>query len=146
MALVVKNLLTNQETEEMRVPSLGREDPLEEGIQIHWLGNPLQYSCLENPKDRGAWRATVHRAAESDTTEWLGDWEQHSYIKYVPWDFPGGPVVGNLPCNTGDVGSTPGLGTKIPHAMGQLTPRATTESQCVAAKTIDGNRIYYEAK
>ena len=23
-------------------------------------GNPLQYSCLENPKDRGAWRATVH--------------------------------------------------------------------------------------
>ena len=24
-------------------------------------GNPLQYSCLENPKDRGAWRATVHR-------------------------------------------------------------------------------------
>ena len=24
-------------------------------------GNPLQYSCLENPMDRGAWRATVHR-------------------------------------------------------------------------------------
>ena len=24
-------------------------------------GNPLQYSCLENPKDRGAWQATVHR-------------------------------------------------------------------------------------
>ena len=23
-------------------------------------GNPLQYSCLENPKDRGAWQATVH--------------------------------------------------------------------------------------
>ena len=32
-------------------------------------GNPLQYSCLGNPMDRGAWRATVHRAAESDTTE-----------------------------------------------------------------------------
>ena len=28
-------------------------------------GNPLQYSCLENPMDRGAWWATVHRAAES---------------------------------------------------------------------------------
>ena len=25
-----------------------------------WHGNPLQYSCLENPMDRGAWRATVH--------------------------------------------------------------------------------------
>ena len=31
--------------------------------------NPLQYSCLENPKDRGAKRAIVHRIAESDTTE-----------------------------------------------------------------------------
>ena len=32
-------------------------------------GNPLQYSCLENPMDRGAWRATVHGVTkESDTT------------------------------------------------------------------------------
>ena len=30
-------------------------------------GNPLQYSCLENPMDRGAWQAVVHRVAESDT-------------------------------------------------------------------------------
>ena len=33
--------------------------------------NPLQYSCLENPMDRGAWRATVHMVAESDMTEQL---------------------------------------------------------------------------
>ena len=32
-------------------------------------GNPLQYSCLENPMDRGAWQATVHDVAKvSDTT------------------------------------------------------------------------------
>ena len=30
-------------------------------------GNPLQYSCLENPMDRGTWRATVHRVAKSRT-------------------------------------------------------------------------------
>ena len=30
-------------------------------------GNPLQYSCLENPMDRGAWWATVHGVTESQT-------------------------------------------------------------------------------
>ena len=34
-------------------------------------GYPLQDSCLENPTDRGAWRATLHGVAESDTTEQL---------------------------------------------------------------------------
>ena len=32
-------------------------------------GNPLQYSCLENPMDRGAWRATVHRVTMSQTPQ-----------------------------------------------------------------------------
>ena len=38
------------------------EDPLDEGH-----GNPLQYSCWENPMDRGAWRDTVHWVAKSWT-------------------------------------------------------------------------------
>ena len=32
-------------------------------------GSPIQYSYLENPMDRGAWQAAVHRVAESDGTE-----------------------------------------------------------------------------
>ena len=40
-------------------------------------GNPLQYSsCLENPMDRGAWRATVHGVSEYDTTKAT----QHTYM------------------------------------------------------------------
>ena len=36
-------------------------------------GNPLQYSCLENPMDRGAWWATVHEITELDTTKQLNN-------------------------------------------------------------------------
>ena len=39
--------------------------------------NPLQYSCLENPMDEGAWRAIVMGSQESDTTKWLN----HHHIK-----------------------------------------------------------------
>ena len=42
------------------IPGLGRSSG--EGN-----GNPLQYSCLENPMDRGAWQATVHGVAKSWT-------------------------------------------------------------------------------
>ena len=41
-------------------------------------------------------------------------------------DFPGGPVVKNPPSKAGDTGSIPDRGTKIPHAVGQLSPRAMT--------------------
>ena len=34
-------------------------------------GNPLQYSCLKNPMDKGAWQATVHGGLKKDTAEHL---------------------------------------------------------------------------
>ena len=45
-------------------------------------GNPLQYSCLENPMERGAWWASVHGIAESDMTERLSK-AQHSLMHKV---------------------------------------------------------------
>ena len=45
-------------------------------------GNWLQYSCLENPMDRGAWRATVHGISKSGI--WLSDQPQHSiWVKRI---------------------------------------------------------------
>ena len=46
-------------------------------------GNPLQYSCLENPMDRGAWQATVHRVAESDMTEVTLHTPMHTFLNMV---------------------------------------------------------------
>ena len=59
MALVVKNPPANAGNMCL-IPGLGRSPG--EGH-----GNPLQYSCLENPMDSGAWWATVHRVAQSRT-------------------------------------------------------------------------------
>ena len=62
---MVKNPLANagDVRDAGSIPGLGRSPG--EGN-----GNLLQYSCLENPMDRGAWQATVHKVAkESDTTE-----------------------------------------------------------------------------
>ena len=62
MALVIKNPSAN--AGDIRdtglIPGSGRSPG--EGH-----GNPFQYSWLENPMDRGAWRATVHRVAKSRT-------------------------------------------------------------------------------
>ena len=56
----------------------GREESdMNEQLHFHFSlsctgegnGNPLQYSCLENPRDGGAWGAAIYGVTESDTTE-----------------------------------------------------------------------------
>ena len=73
---MVENLPAEQE---IQVQYLGQEDALEKGMATHSSilgsgrcpgegnGNPFQYSCVENSKDRGAWQATVHGVAKSQT-------------------------------------------------------------------------------
>jgi len=65
VVLVVKNLPANAgdtgETGDVGLIPGSRRSPGE------GHGNLLQYSCLENPMDRGTWRATVHRVAKSQT-------------------------------------------------------------------------------
>ena len=58
-----------KETPENQVHSLGRENPLEEEMAT-------QYSYLENPMDRGAWRAIVHGVAKSWTQP--SDWTENN--------------------------------------------------------------------
>ena len=53
-------LMSNTQETRVLIPRLGRSPG-------GGNGNPLQYSCLGNPTDRGAWPATVHGVAESWT-------------------------------------------------------------------------------
>ena len=60
MALEVKNLLAiaRDLRDASSIPEMERDPGGRHG-------NPLQYSCLEDPMDRGAWQAVVHRVAKS---------------------------------------------------------------------------------
>ena len=73
MALVVKNLPANAGDirNTASIPGSGRSP-----AEGH--GNPLQYSCLENSMDRGAWRTTVHGVTKSWTE--LLTLSLHSYF------------------------------------------------------------------
>ena len=60
----------------VRNPPANARDARHEGLIPGWgrspgqrQGNPLQYSCLEDPMDGGTWWTTVHCVAESDMTE-----------------------------------------------------------------------------
>ena len=97
---------------EIRVRSLGREDPLEKEMATAPVffgegnGEPLQYSCLENPMDGGACQAAVHGVAKSRTR--LSDFtftfhfhalekEMATHSSVLAWRIPGMGEPGGLP-------------------------------------------------
>ena len=87
-ALVVKNTFANvgDAGDQGSIPGSGRSPGGRHS-------NPLQYSCLENPLDRGALWATVHGVAESWTwLKWLNihAYKELQFPKFLcPWDFLG---------------------------------------------------------
>ena len=93
-------------------------------------GNPLQYSCLENPMDGGAWQAAVHGVARSRTQ--LNDFaftfhfhalekEMATHSSVLAWRIPG----------TGEPGGLPSLGSyRVGHNWSNLAAaEAATESE-----------------
>ena len=92
---VAKNPPAGQEPQEMGVPSRVGKIPWRRAWQ------PLQYSCRENPTDRGAWWATVHSVAKNWT--WLKQLNAHKRV--VQW-------LRFLPAYTGGPSSILGQGTR----------------------------------
>ena len=101
-------------------------------------GNPLQYSCLENPRDGGAWWAPVYGVAESRTRlKWLSSnssstgeigvgWGREWQIRrlgltYIPWRIPWTEGPGGLQC----IGSQ-----RVRHTWSDLAH--STRAYCIA--------------
>ena len=106
-----------------------------------WVGNiPWRRERIPTPVFWPGEFHGVHGVAKSQTQ--LNDFHFHFscihiYMQQVQKletrfmrNLPGGPVVMNQSYNAGDTSLIPGWGTKIPHAMGQRTLRATTLSSC----------------
>ena len=69
---MVMNLAANVR-DASSIPGLGRSPG-------RGHGNPLQYFCLENRQNRGAWQATAHNVTEFDTTE-VTEYNEYIYLK-----------------------------------------------------------------
>ena len=94
-------------------------------------GNPLQYSCLENPRDGEAWWAAVHGVAESWT--WLSDFtftfhfhalekEMAIHSSVLAWRIPG----------TGEPGGLPSMGLhRVGHNWSDLAQHSTKVYACI---------------
>ena len=66
------------------------------------------------------------------------------HLKHPTRDFPGGPVVKNLPCNAGDVGLNPSWGTRIPHVMEQLSPSSATTEPAPSEACVPQRKILHD--
>ena len=112
---VVKNLPTRAgEARELgSIPGLGRSLGVGNG-------NPLQYSCLENPTDRGVWWATVHGVARSQTQISIHTTDQlrkdkasqmkRMFRRFDCCFFPNRPLGKESACNARDPSLIPGSG------------------------------------
>ena len=109
VVLVVKNPPANagDGRDTASIPGLGRSPGGEHG-------NPLQYSCLENPMDREAWQSTVHRVTKSWTqlkqlnTQYTTVHIYHIFI--IHFGLPRWHSGKKSFCQAGDAGSILGLG------------------------------------
>ena len=106
------------------------ESDTTERLHLHFLlpcigegnGNPLQYSCLENPRDGGAWWAAIYGVTQNRTrlkrlsSSSSSDGQLRSnnipqlITAVLSLGFPGGSDSKDSACNVGDTGSIPGLG------------------------------------
>ena len=84
----------------------GEGQGLQDPMFLEGNGTPLQYSCLENPMDGGAWRAVVHGVAKSRTrlSDFTFTFHFHALEKEMPthsrvlaWSIPGTGEPGGLP-------------------------------------------------
>ena len=129
MAQIVKSLPKMWETQ---VQSLRWEDFLKKEMATHssilawkipWTEEPGRLQSIRLQRVGYSWATSLSLSwiiaviIQGNCTRNFYHW-QH-LLKTSLSDFPGGPVVKNLPCNAGDAGSIPGQGTKIPYATEQ---------------------------
>ena len=106
--------------------------------------HPLQYSCLENPMDGGAWRAAVHGVARSRTR--LSDFtftfhfhalekEMATHSSFLAWRIPG----------TGEPGGLPSMGShRVGHDWSNLAAAAAAmDSVCFCRKNLFITKIFH---
>ena len=112
--------------------------PLQRNISSWWL---LQKQCFRNSSFSlfhrliCPWPMGLCPPLTFHQYKIQKSWWKASQLKRNSENFAGAPVVGNLPSYAGDVGLIPGWGTKIPHALGQLSTRATVKSPRATTRT-----------